>query len=111
MSSSRDAQALVQRVFASLAPPDATLCWRDDVTAVVTVGAEQEGFSIDLEDRPEDLKFKAADRLQSIIIEATRSMVPICPLHPGQHPLSSGVVNGAAIWRCPKTGTSISEVN
>ena len=40
-----------------------------------------------------------ADYLQDHVIDVLLRAWPKCPDH--EHPLSSAVVNGEAVWRCP----------
>ena len=51
-----------------------------------------------------------ADQVQEWVIEALWATAPTnwppCPDHPGTHPLSANVANGAAVWTCPKDGSS-----
>ncbi len=30
---------------------------------------------------------------------------PVCPAHPGTHPLVAGRAGNDAVWRCPRSGT------
>lgn len=82
------------------------VCHTDGIIEVTVAGAT-EGFNIDPDQPLGQLAAHLADRIQTIVMEGRQRMVPDCPLHPGRHPLQSGVVNGAAAWVCPRSNDLI----
>jgi len=67
------------------------------------------GVRVDMTLPPEERLADIAEQLQEWEMEelaaADRSATwPECPEHPGSHPLSPRVQDGAAVWCCPRTG-------
>lgn len=97
-------KSIARQVWQEFSPRDGEeLVCRDDGIIEVTAGDSTEGFDIDPDLPVGLLASDLADRIQTIVMEGRRQMVPDCPLHPAAHPLQSDVVNGAAAWVCPWT--------
>jgi hypothetical protein len=110
MSRASEAHATVEEVFASLAPSGATLVWDDASTFRTLFDGSVEGMSVDLSDSSTWIRFKVAERLQTIFMEATETMVPPCPRHPESHPLACRVVENWAVWQCPRDDETVRPV-
>jgi hypothetical protein len=59
------------------------------------------------DDRPGVRLAEVADQVQEWAVEALwgagkPAVWPHCPVHPGSHPLAATVVEGVAVWVCPK---------
>lgn len=67
------------------------------------------GVRVDLALPPEERLADIAEQLQEWEMEELAAVDrpatwPECPEHPGSHPLSPRVQDGAAVWSCPRTG-------
>ncbi len=81
----------------------------DDVVAV-TVGQSTESFDLDDSQPAAVLAATLADRFQTILMEARRTVLPACPRHVGEHPLVSAVVDGRAVWICPQDDSVVAAI-
>ncbi|EKX61368.1 hypothetical protein Sipo8835_36755 [Streptomyces ipomoeae] len=64
---------------------------------------------------PATLLAEVADQVQGWAVEAlwaagASAVWPGCPEHPDTHPLGVEVVEGAAVWVCPRTGAVVCRV-
>ncbi|WP_406171683.1 hypothetical protein [Streptomyces sp. NBC_00996] len=67
------------------------------------------------DDRPGVRLAEVADQVQEWAVEALwtegeSAVWPRCPAHPDSHPSAATVVEGVAVWVCPKTGVSVSRI-
>lgn len=89
---------------------DETLSVDSDGIILVTAGSSTEGSSVDLDDSSADMAWKVADRVQTILMEARRQIVPDCPRHPNTHPLRASALNDRPVWVCPADQVAIAEI-
>ncbi|MFC3573567.1 hypothetical protein ACFOZ0_09845 [Streptomyces yaanensis] len=62
--------------------------------------------------RPGARLAEIADRVQDWAVEAlwaegASAVWPPCPAHPDTHPLTATVVEGKAVWACPRSGVAV----
>ncbi|GAA4089990.1 hypothetical protein GCM10022233_86650 [Streptomyces shaanxiensis] len=48
--------------------------------------------------------------VEALWSEGASAVWPHCPDHPDTHPLEAGVVEGTAVWACPKSGSVFARV-
>ncbi|MEU6365129.1 hypothetical protein ABZ876_05165 [Streptomyces sp. NPDC046931] len=87
---------------------------RSDGTTGITLWAP-DGSGLGLTPHPDgtaaELLVHLADQVQDWAVEALWSegasaVWPQCPTHPDTHPLTAAVRMDAAVWVCPKSGTT-----
>lgn len=89
--------------------------WANDpaiATAMLwSVDGSGTGLRVDRDVPEPDRIAIVADQVQEWVIEELWPTAPTnwppCPDHPGTHPLTAKVVNGAAIWACPADGSPV----
>jgi hypothetical protein len=69
------------------------------------------GVSVFPQAEPEDLQVLLAEHLQDELSETSGAWAQARPACPGHgHPASPEVVDGVAVWRCPKDGRVLAPV-
>ncbi|ANP48421.1 hypothetical protein AVL59_01495 [Streptomyces griseochromogenes] len=91
---------------------------RSDDTIGITLWAP-DGSGQGLTPHPDgtaaELLVHLADQVQDWAVEALWSeglsaVWPQCPTHPDTHPLTATVRTDAAVWVCPKRGTTVARI-
>ncbi|WP_406331474.1 hypothetical protein [Streptomyces sp. NBC_00203] len=89
----------------------------DDYQGVILWAPDGSGQGVGLGpgDSPAERLAGLADQVQDWAVEALwtegeSAVWPYCPWHPDSHPLTATVVEGAAVWVCPKGGQQVAPI-
>jgi hypothetical protein len=74
-----------------------------------------QGIAVTIEDDPGARYAELADQVQEWAVEELARLGespvwPECPEHPDSHPLAPVYDGGLAVWRCPRTGRTVSPI-
>jgi hypothetical protein len=86
-----------------------------DVVWITSDSWSRAGIRIDGALPPAEQIADVADQIADWLVESLPgagcpAVWPVCPLHPGSHPMQTRVVDAVAVWTCPVSGDTVAAV-